>query len=300
MCLSLCRHHHHRWTSQQRKERRLLLLVPLHDSIGIRLRQENYPRGRTMDEHESSSISSRAFELYVQQKTPVDVAIALNLEAEKAINYYHQYFMLLGITEFTKVYLQIKDNPWPFVNLVKIVQNSGISDREVVELLKIANGYLPRIRLEYDRVKEEKRLQQAELNSWKAELNNIARAYQQFVDRNITLKKREDALQRNIDEMENKKSELQKITAELQQHLELHENNIYRDNLNPEVKQGNIISTKGVFIPPSMVIDYHLNENETPYYPPQVEPSSRTLIFDTKDLFPIKAQTYKTDCLFDS
>ena len=105
---------------------------------------------------ETTSIHSRAFELYVQQKTPVEVAIALNLEAEKAINYYHQYFMLLGITEFTKAYLQVKDNPWPFVDLVKLAQNSGMKDGEVVELLKIANGYLPRVRLEYDRLKEEK------------------------------------------------------------------------------------------------------------------------------------------------
>ena len=65
---------------------------------------------------QNTSVSSRAFELYVQQRTPVDVAIALNLESEKAINYYHQYFMLLGITEFTKAYLQVKDNPWPFVD----------------------------------------------------------------------------------------------------------------------------------------------------------------------------------------
>jgi hypothetical protein len=40
-----------------------------------------------------------------------------------------------------------------------------------------------------------------------------------------------------------------------------------------------------------MVIDYPPNENEIPYYSPQVEPSSRTLIFETKDLFPTKAQT---------
>ena len=77
---------------------------------------------------ETTSISSIALELYVQQKTPVEVAIALNLEAEKAINYYHQYFMLLGITEFTKAYLQVKDNPWPFVDLVKLAQNSRIRD----------------------------------------------------------------------------------------------------------------------------------------------------------------------------
>ena len=63
---------------------------------------------------QTASVSSRAFELYVQQKTPLEVAIALNLKAKEAIDYYHEYFMLLNITEFTKVYLQIKNNPWPF------------------------------------------------------------------------------------------------------------------------------------------------------------------------------------------
>src|SRR5919106_4718319 len=157
---------------------------------------------------ETTSISSRAFELYVQQKTPVEVAIVLNLEAEKAIQYHQQYFMLLGCTEFTKVYLQIKDkNPWVFVNLVSLVQKARMGDGEVVELLKIANGYLPRVRLEYDRVKEEINSCKAEVNSWKAELNNIALTYQQFVDRNLALKKREDELQHSINELDSKKAE---------------------------------------------------------------------------------------------
>lgn len=52
------------------------------------------------------------------------------------------------------VFTQIKDNPWPFVNLVKLIQNAGMGDSKVVELLKIANGYLPRVRLEYDRLRE--------------------------------------------------------------------------------------------------------------------------------------------------
>src|ERR671918_1130066 len=158
---------------------------------------------------ESTSISSRAFELYVQRKTPVEVAIALNLEAEKAIQYHRQYYVLLGCTEFTKVYLQIKDNPWPYVNLANLVHNAGIADGEVVELLRIANGYLPRVRLEYNRCREEKSSLQAELSSWKAELNNIARTYQQFVDRNVALKRREDELQLSINELEAKKDELQ-------------------------------------------------------------------------------------------
>ena len=155
---------------------------------------------------ESTSISSRAFELYVQQKTPVEVAIALNLEAEKAINYYHQYFMLLGITEFTKAYLQVKDNPWPFLDLVKLTQNSRMKDGEVVELLKIANGYLPRVRLEYDRLKDE-------LNSWKAELRNTVQIYQGFCDRNIVLKKRENELQLSLNQLEAKEAELNESSS---------------------------------------------------------------------------------------
>src|ERR671918_2374928 len=226
---------------------------------------------------ESTSTHSRAFELFSEGKTPLQVAITLNLEAEIAIQYHQQYYMLLGCTEFTKVYLQIKDNPWPYVNLVRLVQNARMGDGEVVELLKIANGYLPRVRLEYDRFKEEKSSLQAELNSSKAELNNIARTYQQFVDRNVALKRREDELRLSISELERKETRLNESLSEFQ------DNNADNDCLAPEVKQENIISTNDVFIPPpNMVINSHQNENEMHT---QVEPSSRALVFDTKDLF---------------
>ena len=113
------------------------------------------------------------------------------------------------------------------------------------------------------------------------------RIYQDFCDRNLVLKKREDGLQLNINELEAKEIELQKATTELQQHLaELQENNAYDDNLNLEVKQENIVSTNDEFMPqPNMVIDYHQNNNKALHYPSQVETSPRTLIFDTKDLF---------------
>ncbi|MPZ06925.1 MAG: hypothetical protein GEU26_11020 [Nitrososphaeraceae archaeon] len=152
---------------------------------------------------QNTSISSRVFELYSQQKTPLQVAITLGLKSEEAIRYHQEYFMLLGCTEFTKVYLKVKDNPWPYVNFVKLVQNSGMGEGEVAELLKIANGYLPRVRLEYDRHK-------AELNSLKADISNSVQIYQQFCDRNVALNKREDELQLSIKELETTKVELQK------------------------------------------------------------------------------------------
>ena len=225
---------------------------------------------------ETTSISSRAFELYVQQKTPVEVAIALNLEAKESIRYHYEYFMLLGCTEFTKVYLEIKNNPWPFINLVKLTQNLGMGNAEVAELLKIANGYLPRVRLEYDRLKEEINLSKAELNSWKAATSNEVRVYQDFCDRNIVLKKREDELQLSISELERKETRLNESLSEFQEN----------DDIDLEVKEEEVISMLNVLTQqPNMAIDYRPNENETLYYPSQVEPSSRTLVFDTKDLF---------------
>src|SRR5918996_1451669 len=217
---------------------------------------------------ESTSIHSRAFELFSEGKTPLQVAITLNLEAEQLIQYHQQYFMLLGCTEFTKVYLQIKDNPWPYVDLANLVQNARMSDSEVVELLKIANRYLPRVRLEHDRTNEELNSTKAALNSWKAAVSNEVRVYQDFCDRNLALKNREDEFRLSISEKEYKEEELQKTITELERHIgELQENNTYRDNLNSEDD------------------DHHQNENETLHYPSQVELSSRTIIFDTKDLF---------------
>ena len=94
-----------------------------------------------------------------------------------------------------------------------------MKDGEVVELLRIANGYLPRVRLEYDRVKEEKSSLEAELNSWKAAVSNEVRIYQQFCDRNFELKKREDELQHSINELDAKKTELQETTTDSNQHV---------------------------------------------------------------------------------
>jgi hypothetical protein len=151
-----------------------------------------------------------------------------------------------------------------------------MGDDEVVELLKIANGYLPRVRLEYDRVK-------SELNSWKAEVSNAARIYQLFCDRNLALKNREDELQSSVNDLEIKEAELKKTTTELQQHLaDLRDNT----DLNPEVNQEVVISTDDILMPQPENAIYHSNENGIFPHPSRVESSpSRTVIFDTKDLF---------------
>ena len=155
---------------------------------------------------QSTTKSSMTFELFSKDKTPLEVAITLDLDADEAIHLHQQYFKLLGCTEFTNVYLQIKDNPWPYVNLVKLAQDSGMNDDAVADLLKIANGHLPRVRLEYDRLK-------AELNSLEDEKSNSTEDYHQLCNETSGMEATVDQLQLTIRESKDEKAklELQKI-----------------------------------------------------------------------------------------
>ena len=157
----------------------------------------------------STTKSSVAFELLSKDKTPLEVAITLDLDADEAIHLHQQYFKLLGCNEFTRVYLEIKDDPWAFVNLVKLVQKGGISEDQVNKLLEIANGHLPRVTSEYEKLK-------AEINSLEYEKRNSAAQYQQLCDRVLTLNNRVDQLQSTVRELEDAKSKLELQNSRLQ------------------------------------------------------------------------------------
>jgi ribosomal protein S4 len=129
----------------------------------------------------------------------------------------------------------------------------------------------------------------AELNSWKAAVSNEVRVYQDFCNRNLALKNREDELQLSINELEIKETELQKTSTGLKQQLSEHrENNVFDNNLDPEIKQEEVISINDISVLPlNIAVNYHPTENNEilHHHPTQAEPSSRTLIFDTKDLY---------------
>ena len=92
------------------------------------------------------------------------------------------------------------------MNLVQLIQNAGMGNDEVVELLKIAKGHLPRVRLEYDRLK-------AELNSLEDEKSNSANDHLRLCNEISGMKTTEDQLQLTIRESKDEKAklELQKI-----------------------------------------------------------------------------------------
>ena len=178
---------------------------------------------------QTTSISSRVFELYSQDKTPLEVAITLGLKSEEVLRYHQEYYMLLGCTEFTKVYLQIKDNPWAYVNLVKLAQNSEMSDDQVIELLKIANGHLPRVKLEYDRLK-------AELNSLEDEKSNSTEDYHRLCNEISEMETKVDQLQLTIRESKDEKAKLEMQKIRLQNFVkDFQDNNIEYNKVNQAI-----------------------------------------------------------------
>ena len=73
---------------------------------------------------------------------------------------------------------------------------------------------------------------EVELNSWKAEISNAVRIYQDFCDRNLKLKKREDELQLSISELEANEAELNESSSQKLQvpHIEDGISSVEEDN----------------------------------------------------------------------
>jgi hypothetical protein len=157
---------------------------------------------------QSQSTLSRAIELYDKQSTPLEVVKELGLEADEAIRLHREYFKLLGCNDFTKVYLQIKDNPWPYVNFVKLAQNSGMSDDEVIKLLEMTKDY-PRVTSRYEKLK-------ADTNVLENEISNLAKVRPRLSDSISNLRKSENQLQLTIKGLQAKqaKLKLQQIRTE--------------------------------------------------------------------------------------
>ena len=100
-------------------------------------------------------LSSQAYTLFSEGKSPVQVAIELNIRASEAIIFQREYWELEGLHNLNQIYQEIKDGTWNFVNLWKSVKAAGMGVPHVNRLLTIANNNLPSVELRYEGLKKE-------------------------------------------------------------------------------------------------------------------------------------------------
>jgi transposase len=103
-------------------------------------------------QQEHISPSAKAYKLFSEGMTPLEVAIALNLGESEATKYYREYWKLRQLHNLNMVYEEVKDDIVSFLKLCKLAKRKGIGVRHVVNLLTIANNDLPAMERRFKRL----------------------------------------------------------------------------------------------------------------------------------------------------
>jgi DNA repair exonuclease SbcCD ATPase subunit len=100
-------------------------------------------------------LSSRAYKLFSDGKSPVQVAIDLNIRASEAIVFQREYWELEGLHNLDQIYQEIKCETWHLVNLYRSVKDAGMGVQHVLTLLRVANNDLPTLEYRHETLKQE-------------------------------------------------------------------------------------------------------------------------------------------------
>ena len=109
-----------------------------------------------MEEKQSLlSPSTQAYRLFSKGKTPIDVAITLNLSEVETTKYYEEYWDLKQMHELRMTYDEIGGDIVHFLKLYKLSKDAHMDPEHVVNLLQMSNEYLPLLEQKYKRLTKE-------------------------------------------------------------------------------------------------------------------------------------------------
>jgi len=123
---------------------------------GLEEEQDNInSKNHNQENEQRLSLSAQAYKLFSDRKTPLEVAIALNLGESEATKFYKEYWKLKQQHNLNVVYEELKGDIDPFLRLYRLSKAKGMGVQQVVNLLEIANTDLPDIQCRYERIKRE-------------------------------------------------------------------------------------------------------------------------------------------------
>jgi predicted transcriptional regulator len=110
----------------------------------------------TNKQQQSSSLSTKAYELFSQGKTPLQVAISLNIRQSDATKYYREYWKLRGLHKLDYLYVKTNGKIWPLWKLYKqLIKQKGMSIEQVTSVVEIAIHRLPYMETLYGQAKDQ-------------------------------------------------------------------------------------------------------------------------------------------------
>jgi len=158
--------------SREEKERRVIELSEqdksvryiaedLHmsfDTIGSIRRRHSAQK-----EPKPPSVDTQVFTLFEQGKSPVEVAIELDLRAEEVTRLYREWWQLKGLHELRQMYEETKNDISEFISVYKFMKKEGYTPRQVVDTashldeLPLLTNRLEQMNKEVQRLKDQRK-----------------------------------------------------------------------------------------------------------------------------------------------
>jgi hypothetical protein len=104
---------------------------------------------------QSLSKSSQAYRMFSEAKSPTDVAIALDMREPEVTQLYKESWTLKQIYDLNSIYLETKGNLESFVKLFNLSKAAGLTAKDVIKLLLVANNDLHSIERKCQDLKKE-------------------------------------------------------------------------------------------------------------------------------------------------
>jgi hypothetical protein len=158
--------------------------------IGVILNTAIEEKETSKEQAEKMSQSTQAYKLFSEGKSPVQVAIALNIREPEVARFYVEYWKLVQHHSLSRIYEEIKDDIGYFVRLYRLAKVARMSVPQVVKVLEIANNDLPLVEHKCERLERE-------VDDLEAEKRNSARIYQEINDKILSMRDRLDCI--NLD-----------------------------------------------------------------------------------------------------
>src|SRR5918994_1306813 len=104
----------------------------------------------------SSPLAIRAYELFSNRKTLLQVAIALNIRQSEAAKYNSEYWKLKGLDKLNTIHKETNGNTWTLWKLYQeLIKKRGMSIAQVVNAVETDINKLPYMESLYKQLKDE-------------------------------------------------------------------------------------------------------------------------------------------------
>jgi len=168
-----------------------------------------------LQKYKHQELSTKAYKLFSERKTPLEVAIVLNLSESEVTKFYREYWKLKQLHNLNMVYEELKDDIDPFLRLYRLSKAKGLGVKQVVNFIAIANNDLPSIEERFKRLRNDTSILQFRKHTCERNLyqlnNQIASTTTKLLNSLRISCERE---RREIESLYNEKTRLEAIVAQ--------------------------------------------------------------------------------------